>query len=751
MAAQLLLPLLVAVAQRGARAAWVDHTIRLEPGGMWHEAAGLPAGSKQDFQIQPCKERGVLSVEVWAEHANFDEGEGAAQLTGVQAVGQSSAGGSDPRSIADPMLLLAEDERPWVMYDSNSRWVLGKGTTADLKSYQLLAPYHRVTKEYSGSGKPFYAQVYNVDKWMKAPFKYHIMASCHEEPPCPAPLLLRDEPLVCSKRGTCTNEGMCTCDSKTQSGGVGCEVTTTQLEVGEWHKTTSSVAAWDYYAITVEVGDSVRTDSPNLLVEMKRTRGDPVLFVKHAGDGFLPGGVPTVFDYQKFADTDSFRSRLNYHYRLINAKPGTYYIAVFNNDVYIKENARYEVRVTKALPTKASPGLSPAGLCPANCHADNDPPHGMCGIAASGKDRCECKHGYGGPMCEGRLTTVEVGKSVEATIQPAHWLYFRVEIKGGTSGKITKPLQVVLWKNGGHPVLLARWEAYPTLLQNDFIFTMSQHLEQETSFQVEPKDLRPGTYIFGVYNMDYYKHESGRVKVSVDMSSDTYLQVNPFMSIILGVISSMFLCLFMSVCKKLFHRHSSWRRENETAALQTALANTGLSLAGGPFRAQETRQRNGLPPEAIAAIPEKAFEEGMLPKEDAHCAVCLGDYELGDRVKELPCGHLFHTQCIAQWLDSSTLCPLCRENLASDGNAASAGAASAGIVDPEVGMPSAPPPQNAAGMPEGGIVSVPLTPPARGASSNASRSALRPSPPQTPPGGVEADAEVDVHARTVHL
>lgn len=33
------------------------------------------------------------------------------------------------------------------------------------------------------------------------------------------------------------------------------------------------------------------------------------------------------------------------------------------------------------------------------------------------------------------------------------------------------------------------------------------------------------------------------------------------------------------------------------------------------------------------------------------CPVCKDDYELGERVRQLPCNHLFHDGCIVPWLE----------------------------------------------------------------------------------------------------
>ena len=50
--------------------------------------------------------------------------------------------------------------------------------------------------------------------------------------------------------------------------------------------------------------------------------------------------------------------------------------------------------------------------------------------------------------------------------------------------------------------------------------------------------------------------------------------------------------------------------------------------------------------------------------EGCSCAVCLGDYEDGEMIRQLPdCHHHFHQDCIDQWLATHTTCPMCRRSL----------------------------------------------------------------------------------------
>ncbi|KAE9607646.1 putative transcription factor C2H2 family [Lupinus albus] len=43
------------------------------------------------------------------------------------------------------------------------------------------------------------------------------------------------------------------------------------------------------------------------------------------------------------------------------------------------------------------------------------------------------------------------------------------------------------------------------------------------------------------------------------------------------------------------------------------------------------------------------------------CCVCLGEFELKEELLQIPhCKHVFHIECIHNWLQSNTTCPLCR-------------------------------------------------------------------------------------------
>jgi hypothetical protein len=66
----------------------------------------------------------------------------------------------------------------------------------------------------------------------------------------------------------------------------------------------------------------------------------------------------------------------------------------------------------------------------------------------------------------------------------------------------------------------------------------------------------------------------------------------------------------------------------------------------------------GAAPEVVERLPlvEYAAAEGWC---ESACSICLGDFEEGELLRELPCSHKFHGPCVDRWLQQRRTCPLC--------------------------------------------------------------------------------------------
>lgn len=104
-------------------------------------------------------------------------------------------------------------------------------------------------------------------------------------------------------------------------------------------------------------------------------------------------------------------------------------------------------------------------------------------------------------------------------------------------------------------------------------------------------------------------------------------------------------------------------------------ADTGDYFMGPGFEqliqqlAENDPNRYGTPPaskSAVEALPSLKVDETLLKSELAQCAVCKDDFELGTEVKQMPCKHVYHDDCIMPWLDLHNSCPVCRYELPTD-------------------------------------------------------------------------------------
>ncbi|ESN96885.1 hypothetical protein HELRODRAFT_127547, partial [Helobdella robusta] len=50
----------------------------------------------------------------------------------------------------------------------------------------------------------------------------------------------------------------------------------------------------------------------------------------------------------------------------------------------------------------------------------------------------------------------------------------------------------------------------------------------------------------------------------------------------------------------------------------------------------------------------------------SECVICKEQLMESSCVKEFPCYHVFHDDCINSWLDVKPFCPICRDFIAVD-------------------------------------------------------------------------------------
>ncbi|KAK7284327.1 hypothetical protein RJT34_19072 [Clitoria ternatea] len=135
-----------------------------------------------------------------------------------------------------------------------------------------------------------------------------------------------------------------------------------------------------------------------------------------------------------------------------------------------------------------------------------------------------------------------------------------------------------------------------------------------------------------------------------EFSNQNLNQFNPSIAIIIVIlVAALFLMGFFSI----YIRHCADSPSNNTVGPITA--------------ARSRRAARGLDPAVIDTFPILEYSEvkvHKIGKEALECAVCLCEFEETETLRLIPkCDHVFHPDCIDEWLKSHTTCPVCRANL----------------------------------------------------------------------------------------
>nr|GMC65262.1 E3 ubiquitin-protein ligase At1g63170-like [Ipomoea batatas] len=84
------------------------------------------------------------------------------------------------------------------------------------------------------------------------------------------------------------------------------------------------------------------------------------------------------------------------------------------------------------------------------------------------------------------------------------------------------------------------------------------------------------------------------------------------------------------------------------------------------YKFKSKRNGSGISGDNETEVEEGGFlaegteKERVISGEDAVCCICLSKYEDNDELRELPCSHFFHAQCVDKWLKINASCPLCK-------------------------------------------------------------------------------------------
>ncbi|CAI5957919.1 unnamed protein product, partial [Closterium sp. NIES-65] len=596
------------------------------------------------------------------------------------------APGNDTSVFYLPMLMLnSAGEVPTVLVTNTLQYRLDDHTSIDYPNFRSGQPYQIVSvpqddlvKNGSVNATELIVGIFS-DSYIAEgqDLGFSIRAFCSQGRGCP---------LNCSGRGVCGGGGVCQCpkgwggtacaDGETLGMGAGLR----RMQVRMGGKVCGEGGAIAFYVVndiqpglqTLAPGQwaffqiEVTQPSTKLLIQMERAAGDLVLFAKRQEQGFLPFGMPTVFDFNGFADMDSFRQRLDRHQIVWNrTEPGIVLVAVLNNDVDLRETGGFRLEYRLAvgregralcpwdcgevsgggcavlvavlnndvdlretggfcLEYRLAVGREGRALCPWDCGW----PAGFCqalavdgggGGGGGGGDggaetQCVCNPHSAGSFCQGGLQaaqlgkavkgvlplrhlfhtllspplsssapisisphhraahgtagqgglqTAELGKAVKGVLPPGRWTYVQFTFDPTTN----KQIVISFTRKGGQASLVARQAAVPSLLDNDYRFTVRVTNDTLVSlFDVVNSSLE-GPYTFGIFNLNYYVHQQCEFELEFKYKDSPSFFDSPYIIVIYAVLAFLLLVLIVIVLRCVIRRPPPAAADVELSAL----------------------------------------------------------------------------------------------------------------------------------------------------------------------------------------
>lgn len=97
---------------------------------------------------------------------------------------------------------------------------------------------------------------------------------------------------------------------------------------------------------------------------------------------------------------------------------------------------------------------------------------------------------------------------------------------------------------------------------------------------------------------------------------------------------------------------------------QRLIHGSGDEIEEQPMGVSDEKKKEWLP---FDYCDESSFYNrtkfSVKDNEDPTCCICLCEYERGEKLVQLPCDHVYHSDCIDSWCQSHVRCPLCNVDL----------------------------------------------------------------------------------------
>jgi len=271
-------------------------------------------------------------------------------------------------------------------------------------------------------------------------------------------------------------------------------------------------------------------------------------------------------------------------------------------------------------------------------------------------DVCVCEAGYGGLDCQSTLRSLASGDVYRnQVLAPQKWDYYELKLPDtgnhGSSQSSGKVIEFGFRWTGGSPIGYIKYEQFPTSSEDSLVFDFGRVASYQGGvFRLDANRVsNPGPYYLGIQN-GVQNGEDMTYSLEMETYNNSFMRLSPVISIVVGGIAAVTLCIMLFACKK----------------LATARVSNFLPRRSSTIRTANVSRVAGLPKDAVDSFEVKSYRD-LHEEADVACAICLDDFQGRDKVTILPqCAHIFHVGCVKEWLAGHTTCPICRTDLSRD-------------------------------------------------------------------------------------
>jgi hypothetical protein len=71
----------------------------------------------------------------------------------------------------------------------------------------------------------------------------------------------------------------------------------------------------------------------------------------------------------------------------------------------------------------------------------------------------------------------------------------------------------------------------------------------------------------------------------------------------------------------------------------------------------------GLSKHQIKMLPQITFKNFLNFNNQTNCLICQENFVEQEQLRKFNCGHIFHIECVDQWLENEKTCPTCKKSV----------------------------------------------------------------------------------------